>query len=134
MSELKKAKDLFESAELIRNKIVDHKEQTLKNSVDKHKLKFVNGNGAQFVSERFNMCLENYTGNYGSSSCYTGNLGKSSCSSEIQEAFVSWCNKNMQTVFNGIAEELEIQAQQYKDKALKEIEDKQKLYRELFGE
>ena len=132
MNELNKAVSLFNDSSKIKTHISRYKEATKPHDVDKHGNKFCKGRSDRFVAQPLPMYLECYKGYYGNSSCSTISLGSNS--DEIQDAYVSWANKNMQLILDGIAQELEIAAQQLKDKCKQEIDQATALYQQAFEE
>ncbi len=132
MKKLDEAKNLFDNAKKIRGFIVSFKEKIKESSIDKKSLNFKKGRSDRFVSVDLPMYLECYTGYYGNSGCSTERL--TNIQQEVQEAYVEWCNENMQMILDGIADKLESKAHQTKEKVKKELELAQLEYEQFFGE
>ena len=97
-------------------------------SIDKHNYTFKVGGSDRFNACQFRFYLEAYKGTYGNSSCYTSSLGDDKL---INEALVSYINKNKDTFLQGISDEIEHMAKVKLEEAEKEVNLVQEEYRAL---
>jgi hypothetical protein len=122
LENFQKMKDLFESAKLFGDSLIEHT-KTIKNSngnVDKHAFKFCKGSSDRFNAATFKFYLEAYRGNYGSSSCCSNTVYRCS-NEELNEAVTRYLNKNKQQFLSGVADELKLMAQTAMIEAEKEV-------------
>lgn len=122
-------KVLFNLKDTVRNHHKKFKESIAADSnIDKHNYTFKAGGSDRFNSCQFRFYLEAYKGYYGDSSCSRSSLGDSNI---INEALVSYINKNKDTFLQGIADEIEHMAKVKLKEAGEEVNLVQEEYRAL---
>lgn len=122
-------KVLFNLKDTVRNHHKKFKESIAADSdIDKHNYTFKVGGSDRFNSCQFRFYLEAYKGKYGNSSCYTSSLGDGKL---INEALVSYINKNKDTFLQGISDEIELMAKDKLNEAEGEVNTIQEEYKAL---
>lgn len=91
-----------------------------KPACDKYDFKFQEGSGeGSWGHTPITFQLVTYTGHYGDSSCYQfGSIGDPAL---YREAFITYLNRNKETILNGLAEILEEGLEEDREKYLNEL-------------
>lgn len=116
---LDKVKRLSKDANNLRTIESRFKERVASSNVDKYKLCFGHPDRSLNAFE-VSVALVSYTGAYGSSS--VSSFSPVIENSFVRDAFHAWLNKNREMVLNGIAHELELEAESLINAAKEEIE------------